>query len=96
LPPQVIDLTDAVKLKWAAQALQLEKIVLKKKEMVCYFPSDQQSSYYESSLFSKIMMFISSNPTFVLKQTPKFLTLNIPHIHGIMDAEQKLRDFEIR
>jgi len=29
--------------------------------MICYFPSDQQSSYYESPVFGKILLFLQSN-----------------------------------
>lgn len=92
LPPQVIDLTDAVKLKWVAQKLQMEKLVLRKNELTCFFPADQQSSYYESQLFSAVLSKITSEPSlYKLKQTSKNLTLTISEVEGIPGAEFHLK-----
>ncbi|MBI3234536.1 MAG: transcription-repair coupling factor [Bacteroidetes bacterium] len=91
LPPQVLDLTDAMKLKWAAQLLHLEKVVLRKNELSCFFPSDQQHSFYSSSSFSKILANIANSPQrFSLKQTDKYLKLIINDVRGIQNATDML------
>ncbi len=93
LPPQVIDLTDAVRLKWAAQSLQLSRVILSKSELTCYFPTDQQSSYYESVLFGKIIAHISAYPArYRMKQTTKNLSVSIANVHGIVEARKVLEE----
>jgi transcription-repair coupling factor (superfamily II helicase) len=93
IPPQVTDLTDAVKLKWAAQRLELERVVLKKKELTCYFPFDQQSIYYEGDQFGKVIAYIGANAhRYKLKQTPKYLTMIIVNVNGILEAEKVLKE----
>ncbi len=95
LPPQVIDLTDAVKLKWAAQSLQLSRVILSKKELTCYFPTNQQSSYYESVLFGKIIEHISAYPArYRMKQTTKNLSVSIANVSGIVEARMVLEEIE--
>ena len=63
LPSQGEDLMNSVRLKWAATKIGLEKIVLKKNTLIGYFISDQQSDYYQSAAFMKVMQFIQDNPT---------------------------------
>ncbi len=61
LPTQVVDLLDSVRIKWLAKKLGLEKIVLKQKRMIGYFISDQQSDYYNTETFGKILKYVQHN-----------------------------------
>ena len=63
LPIQVIDLLNSVRVKWIATNLGLEKIVMKHKKLVGYFIADQQSAFYQSANFTKVLQYIQSNPT---------------------------------
>lgn len=58
LPPETRELLEVVKLRWKAIELGMEKIILKEGKMICYFISDQQSPYYRSQLFMKIVQHI--------------------------------------
>jgi len=62
LPKQVIDLLLSVQLKWQAQKLGIEKLVLKKQILIGYFIADQQSDFYNSEIFRKLMYFAQNNP----------------------------------
>lgn len=62
LPPQVANLFKSVQLKWQAKKLGIEKIVLKKQVLIGYFIADQQSNFYNSVIFHKIMDFAQKNP----------------------------------
>jgi transcription-repair coupling factor (superfamily II helicase) len=62
LPTQVEDLLNSVKIKWAATNLGLEKVVMKHKKLVGYFISDQQSNFYQSANFTRILNYIQNHP----------------------------------
>ena len=63
LPIQVVDLFNSVRIKWIATNLGLEKIIMKHNKLVGYFIADQESAFYQSPNFTKILQFIQSNPT---------------------------------
>mgnify|MGYP000678146889 CR=1 FL=1 len=58
LPTPVVDLLNSVRIKWIANSIGLEKIVLKKGKMIGYFIADQQSGFYQSATFTKVLQFV--------------------------------------
>ena len=62
LPTEVVDLLDSVKMKWLGIALGLEKILMKQHKLVGYFISDQNSSFFDSPQFSKILNYVQKHP----------------------------------
>jgi transcription-repair coupling factor (superfamily II helicase) len=62
LPVQVEDLLNSVRIKWIANSMGLEKVVMKKGKMLGYFLADQQSDYYQSSVFTRVLQFVQSHP----------------------------------
>lgn len=78
LPKQAISLLNSIKIKWVATQLGIEKLVMKQGKMICYFVSDQQSSYYQSGRFSQVLQFVQTQSklcTMKEKQTPNGLRL---------------------
>lgn len=65
LPKQAIALLNSIRIKWVATHLGIEKLVLKQGKMVAYFVSDQQSEYYTSNQFHKVLQFAQRMETFV-------------------------------
>lgn len=61
IPPQVEELVQSFELRWLAQELGLEKIVLKSGKMIGYFVNNPQSSFYDSIIFTKILDYIQKN-----------------------------------
>ncbi len=83
IPTQVEDLLDSVRIKWLAKELGLEKIILKQKRMIGYFVSDQQSDFYQTAAFSKMLKYVQQNPKSCVmkeKQTKNGLRLLITFI----------------
>ena len=83
IPTQVEDLLDSVRIKWLAKELGLEKIILKNKRMVGYFVSNQQSDFYQTEAFSRMLKYVQKNPkSCVMKEktTKKGLRLLITFI----------------
>lgn len=58
LPKPAISLLSSIKIKWLATHLGIEKLVLKQGKMIGYFVSDQQSDYYTSNQFHKVLQFV--------------------------------------
>ena len=83
IPTQVEDLLDSVRIKWIAKALGLEKIILKQKRMIGYFVSDQQSDFYQTEAFTKMLKYVQQNRKSCVmkeKQTKNGLRLLITFI----------------
>ncbi|OSY89040.1 transcription-repair coupling factor [Tenacibaculum holothuriorum] len=82
-PTQVIDLLDSVRIKWLAKSLGLEKIVLKQKRMIGYFVANQQSEFYQTEAFTRMLQYLQKNPKSCVmkeKQTKNGLRLLITFI----------------
>ncbi len=62
LPSQAEDLLNSVRIKWIANSIGLEKVVLKKGKLIGYFIADQQSEFYQSVAFTKVLQFVQSHP----------------------------------
>ena len=96
LPKQVSDLLDSVRIKWLATKIGLEKVVMKHGKFVGYFISDQQSQFYSSKDFTKVLQFVQNNPKACKmkeKQTRVGLRLLITfeHIKTVQNALSTLR-----
>lgn len=63
MPKQVVDLLNSVRVKWAATKIGLEKVVMKQGKMIGYFINDQQSAFYQSAGFTKVLRYIQTHPT---------------------------------
>ena len=60
IPTQL--LLDSVKLKWKAKEVGFEKLVLKSQKLIGYFVSNQQSTYFESVHFHRVLDFVQRYP----------------------------------
>ncbi|CAL2080666.1 transcription-repair coupling factor [Tenacibaculum sp. 190524A05c] len=82
-PTQVQDLLDSVRIKWLAKSLGLEKVILKQKRLVGYFVSDQQSDFYQTEAFTRMLKYVQRNSKSCVmkeKQTKNGLRLLITFI----------------
>ncbi|MEL0455426.1 transcription-repair coupling factor [Flavobacteriaceae bacterium SZ-1-7] len=62
LPKQVTDLLNSVQIKWLGIKIGFEKVVMKKGKLIGYFINDQQSSFYQSNNFTKVLQFVQTHP----------------------------------
>jgi transcription-repair coupling factor (superfamily II helicase) len=96
MPKQAEDLLNSVRIKWIGISMGLERLVMKQKKMVGYFVSDQQSSFYQSEAFTKVLQYVQSHPqkvTMKEKQTRNGLRLLLT-FEGISSVEKALRALE--
>ena len=61
MPTQVLDLLDSVRLKWIATKIGLEKLIMKQEKLIGYFIQDQQSAFYQSDNFTRVLQFVQEN-----------------------------------
>ncbi|MFH2141081.1 MAG: transcription-repair coupling factor [Bacteroidota bacterium] len=87
IPQQTSELCEVVKLRWIAEKLGIEKIVLKNNVMICYFIGDYSSSYYQSDTFKGILDFLQKNPKKCqMKEGNNKLSLTFKEIDSVGQA----------
>jgi len=92
LPAKVSDLFDSVRLKWIATKIGVEKLIMKQGRLIGYFIQDQQSPFYQSDNFSKVLQYVQANTRkckMKEKQTRKGLRLLIS-FENVKSTEQAL------
>ena len=78
LPPRANALMNSIRIKWVATRVGIEKLVMKQGKMIGYFVSDQQSDFYQSNRFHKVLQFVQKHSSICKmkeKQTPNGLRL---------------------
>lgn len=58
LPKEAKALLNSIRIKWIATQMGIEKIIMKQGKLIGYFVGDQQSDYYNSKQFRKVLQFI--------------------------------------
>lgn len=86
IPPQTEDLINTMRLRWMARDLGFEKITLKHKIMTAYLISNQESEYYQTDTFMKIIRYAASH-----QKNCKVKELNGKNIFYV-DAVTNVRD----
>jgi transcription-repair coupling factor (superfamily II helicase) len=61
LPRQVQELIISFRLRWLAQKMGLERLVIKSNKMIGYFIADPQSPFYETEIFTQVLNHIQRN-----------------------------------
>lgn len=94
IPPQLDGLINAVRLRWLAKKAGFEKIILKNDCLVGHFISNQESEYYKSDLFLRVLEYVKRNPRNCrLKEAHERLTLTIDPVTTIFEALEIMRIF---
>ena len=91
LPIQVVDLLNSVRIKWIATKVGFEKLVMKDGKLIGYFINDQQSPFYQSKWFTRVLQFVQLLPNqckMKEKQTRSGLRLllTFDHINSVKKA----------
>jgi len=76
-------LLNSVRIKWLAREFGLEKLILKQKRMLGYFVGNQQSDFYQSEHFTRMLNYVQNNKTTCVmkeKETKQGLRLLITFI----------------
>jgi transcription-repair coupling factor (superfamily II helicase) len=101
LPTQAVDLLNSVRIKWIAASIGLEKIILKQGKLIGYFISDQQSRFYQTNTFTKVLQYVQTHKhkcTMKEKKTRNGLRLllTFEKINSIESALKVLQPLDFR
>jgi len=92
MPRQTSELINAVKMRRLASKIGFEKIFIKQGKMIGYFTADQQSPYFQSDSFSRVLNYLKSNPARCwMKESNHKLTLTFGQINSVTDATDVLK-----
>ena len=86
LPEPTQELLNVVRLRWHAIALGFEKVMIKNNMMILHFISNQESPYYQSSVFSGILSFVQKNQQQFRIKEGKKLTMTVSNVDNINKA----------
>jgi transcription-repair coupling factor (superfamily II helicase) len=82
---------ESINLRWTAEKIGFERLVLKSGKMLGYFPTQTNTTYFQSAAFGKVLDFIQANPTkAVLSEKNGKLRLVFEKIYGIDKAREVL------
>ena len=95
-PQAVQDLMETVRLRWQAEELGIEKLVLKASQMKCYLLPSSKESFYNSSVFGNMMKFVQQHPkSCKIKEHKNRLILSVDQVLSIQKAQHLLREMKI-
>jgi transcription-repair coupling factor (superfamily II helicase) len=94
-PKPLLDLFNTLRLRWLAKSLGFEKVILKSGKLIGTFVTNQDSPFYQSSVFSKILRHIQSNPPGVkMYERKDQLKLSIDGITTVQTAINYLNELQ--
>lgn len=96
LPDLVEDLIHSFELRWLAQELGMEKLVIKSNKMIGYFISNPQSSFYETDIFTNVLAGIQSNPSrFKLSEKNEKLRVISDNVKSLNEGFRRLQILKV-
>ena len=96
IPQTVDDLFETVRLRWIAEELGFEKLLIKNGIMKCYFLPPEREKYFKSDTFGKILSFIQNQgKNCKIKESKNRLILIINEVNTIEKAKKWLLGMKI-
>ncbi len=87
IPEQVEELIQSIPLRWMAQAIGFEKIVLKANKLIAYFIKDAASNYFQTEQFGHVLQAVQKNHKRIkIKEKNDRLSLVIDKVTSINTA----------
>lgn len=96
LPEATEELIDSMKLRWMAQEIGFEKLVLKSNKMIGYFVANQESSYYQSPLFTRVLKYMQTNPPAKMSEKNNKLRLIYGDVKSIKQAMHNIKQILVQ
>lgn len=91
IPLQTQELVNAISLRKTAKNIGFEKLVLKSNKMIGYFIPNEDSAYYQSEAFTRVLKYVQANPRGCkMKEGNNKLTLTFENVGSVNEAIIKL------
>jgi transcription-repair coupling factor (superfamily II helicase) len=93
LPEQVEGLMKAVNIRWIARKIGFEKLILKRGICIGYFPSNQESPYFQGESFGKVLAYVRNNPHVCqLRESSGRLSLTVDQVSDVHQTLEMMED----
>lgn len=87
IPTATQDLFDAIRLRWMAQRIGWEKLILKGGKLIAHFAASEDSNYFQSAQFSRVLEAIKHAPhLYKMYEKKGKLRLSHPDVGSIKEA----------
>lgn len=91
LPRVVKELIRSFELRWLAESLGFEKLVIKQGAMIGYFISNPQSKFYDSEQFQAVLQFIQKSKDVKMSEKNDKLRLIFSSVQNMDQAFERLQ-----
>ena len=96
IPSESKDLIQMVRLRWLAQKLGFERLIMKNEMLIVYLLPEKYKAYYQSEIFGNILRYIAQNPKGCrLRENDgkrSFVIQKIATIQQAYDVLQKMKE----
>jgi transcription-repair coupling factor (superfamily II helicase) len=93
LPREVKELILSFRLRWLAEKMGLERLVIKSEKMVGYFIMNPQSPFYETEVFTQVLQHIQKNGSnCTLSEKNDRLRIIFSKVKHIKDAYEQVQE----
>ena len=93
MPQAAKELMNAVRLRWEAMRLGMERVKVKNGLMIVRFVGDEHSPYYRSEVFMNVLRKITADPDrFLLKQKDGKLQITVRRVDDVATAVEVLKN----
>lgn len=93
VPEPTLNLLNTLRLKWLAEEMGIEKILLKNGKMLANMPESTREEYYQSDMFGKFLAYVQAHPVRVkLKQKDNLVQFTFSKVQNVETAIECLLD----
>lgn len=93
IPQEGLDLINVIRIRRVAKYLSIEKVILKKGQMLLYLISNPDSLYYQSQAFDKLLSYVQKyHRDCQLRENQGKRSIIIKHIDNVEKAYNTLRE----
>jgi transcription-repair coupling factor (superfamily II helicase) len=87
IPEPTVELINTIKLRRIAKHIGFEKMILKQQKLIAYFIANQDSPYFQSTEFTKLLQYLQFNPRLVrMKENKGKLSIVFDNVGSISKA----------
>ena len=96
--PQVVkELLLSFELRWLAQSLAIEKMVIKQGKMICTFVDNPQSKFYDTEQFQFVLNYVMTHPNQCkISDKSGKLKITFNEIHSLHKVIEQLSDLKLK
>ena len=93
MPDEINNLCNAIRLRWYAKKIGFERIILKNNHFLGYLPTQDNSSYYKSNTFKKVLDYLKNHTNICeIKEKKEKLSIKIINIKSLKEALEVCRN----